>query len=81
MNATLDALATAPLLPAGIPVPPQFLPSIARHQKNLATLVHSLRGAGLDDAMIEANVRQLVETYRDELMTAVRALIRENAHG
>ncbi|HEX8382492.1 MAG TPA: hypothetical protein VF592_03860 [Sphingomonas sp.] len=74
MNDVLDA---RPVLPSAVPA--QLEHSVLRHHQNLVTLVASLRSAGFDEVMIEQNVRLLVDSYRDELTAALRAIAREQA--
>lgn len=57
-------------------LPPELQASVRRHHQHLAALVVSLRAAGLAEGIIEASVRQLVESYGVELTAAVRALVR-----
>ncbi|HEX8484696.1 hypothetical protein [Sphingomonas sp.] len=77
----LDALAASPMLPVGATIPAELLPTIARHRANLSGLVRNLRLAGMDDVMIESSVRQLLDSYRDELLRAVRTLIEDRTDG
>jgi cell division FtsZ-interacting protein ZapD len=60
-------------------VPAELQESVERHQRHLAALVQSLRAAGVDETVIEASVSQLLESYRDELTAAMRALVLETA--
>ena len=57
-------------------LPPELRASVQRHQAHLAALVDSLRAAGVDEGTIEASVRQLVESYGEELAVALRAFVR-----
>ena len=50
--------------------------SVRRHQANLAALVESLRAAGVDENMVEASIRGLVDSYADELTRAVRQMLK-----
>lgn len=65
-----------PLVPNEAELPPELQASVRRHHQNLAALVASLRAAGVDEAVVEASVRQLVDSYSVELTAAVRALVR-----
>ncbi|UAJ12314.1 hypothetical protein [Polymorphobacter megasporae] len=56
-------------------LPPELRASVQRHQKHLGVLVVSLRAAGIDEGTIEASVRQLVESYGEELTVAMRAFV------
>jgi len=48
--------------------------SVARHQENLLRLMESLRAAGMEEAQIEAAVTTLIDSYKQELLEAIRAL-------
>lgn len=61
-------------------LPPQLHASLQRHRQHLATLVASLRAAGLAEALIDASVRTLVDSYEAELSAALRALREEEIH-
>jgi hypothetical protein len=58
-------------------LPPGLHGSVQRHRQHLAELVVSLRAAGVDEAMIDTSVRDLVASYGNELAAAIRALVRE----
>ena len=74
-----DTLSPIPLyVPEGC-VPPELQESVQRHQRHLAALVESLRAAGLGDEVIEESVGQLLESYRQELTAAMRALMLEKS--
>lgn len=62
-------------------IPDELLASVSRHQKNLATLIGSLRAAGLGEDMVEASVRTLVQSYAEELTLAIRSMLNEARHG
>lgn len=80
-------MATAAIIPEGEPfasasfgltqeaIPHELQESVQRHQRHLAALVGSLRAAGVGEDMIEASVSQLLESYRNELTAAMRALV------
>jgi hypothetical protein len=57
-----------------ISVPESLRPSLERHQANLVRLVESLRAAGMDEAKIEAAVTTLIDSYKTELLAAIKAL-------
>jgi|GEM_PF-6448465 len=61
---------------ANIDVPPELLPSVSRHRANLARLVEVLKTAGVEDTQIEASVNGVVASYRDELLQAIKALMK-----
>ena len=60
-------------------IPPELQESVQRHQRHLSSLVESLRAAGVDEAVIEMSVYQLLDSYRDELTAAMRAVVLGNA--
>jgi hypothetical protein len=60
-------------------IPPELQESVQRHQRHLAALVGSLRAAGVGEEVIEVSVGQLLDSYRDELTAAMRALVMESA--
>ncbi len=62
-------------------IPAELLDSVMRHQSHLASLVTSLRAAGLSEDMVETSVRTLVDSYADELTVAIRGMIRAPLHG
>ena len=64
-----------------VDIPVELKGSVVRHKQHLAALVLSLRSAGLDEALIEASVHQLMSAYESELMTAIKALMRTPRHG
>jgi hypothetical protein len=80
-------MATAAIIPEGEPfvfvslnlkqeaIPHELQDSVQRHQRHLAALVESLRAAGVGEDVIEASVSQLLESYRNELTDAMRALL------
>jgi hypothetical protein len=55
-------------------IPPVLQASVARHQGNLARLMLSLRKAGMEQRQIEAAVTSVVESYKAELLDAIRSL-------
>ena len=68
-------------LPEGtVEIPPELRVSVQRHEQHLAQLVGTLRAAGMDAALIDASVRKLVDSYREELMAAIRALVGIDPH-
>jgi len=67
VNATVSAL------------PPELLASVERHHEHLAALVASLRAAGVDEALVETSVLQLVESYSLELTAAMKSMVRSQS--
>lgn len=65
-----------PGMPDESELPPELQASVRRHHQHLAALVASLRAAGVDEAIVETSVRQLVESYSVELTAAMQALVR-----
>ena len=61
-------------------IPAELLDSVRRHQSHLASLVASLRAAGLSEDMVDSSVRTLVDSYAEELTVAVRGLMRAAPH-
>ena len=61
---------------ADLAIPMALQESLDRHRKHLAELVMNLRSAGLDEAQIEGSVSMIVESYRQELMRAMKAMAR-----
>jgi len=57
-----------------MPIPEELRMSVARHQENLLRLMESLRAAGMEEAQIEAAVTTLIDSYKQELLEASRAL-------
>lgn len=64
----------SPLPSLDVEIPPALQASVQRHQTNLVRLVQQLRGAGMDEGQIEASVTILIDSYRRELLDAIRAL-------
>jgi hypothetical protein len=74
LNQVADFPATIDLPQHGLEIPPELRASVKRHEQHLAELVGMLRAAGMSTATIDASVRQLVDSYRDELVVAIRAM-------
>ncbi len=55
-------------------IPSILRASVERHQANLARLLQSLRAAGMDEAQIESAVAIVIDSYKIELLQAIRAL-------
>jgi hypothetical protein len=77
----IDQLRPIPTAAAPLEIPAELLHSVSRHQAHLAALIASLQAAGLQDDMIETSVRTLVDSYADELTTAIRAMAKDPRHG
>lgn len=60
--------------PSAMQIPPELQASVARHQENLLRLMESLRAAGMEEAQIEAALTTLIDSYKHELLEAIRAL-------
>ena len=61
---------------AGLDVPPQLEDSIARHRQHLAELVHTMKTAGISEQQIEQSVTVLIDSYKTELLAAIRSITR-----
>jgi hypothetical protein len=58
-------------------VPEALQASLERHRQNLAELVRNLHSAGVSEPQIETSVTVIVESYRQELLRAIRSMVRE----
>jgi hypothetical protein len=58
-------------------VPEALQASMKRHRENLAQLVRNLHSAGVGEEQIETSVSVLVDSYRQELLRAIRLMVRE----
>jgi hypothetical protein len=61
--------------PGGIDTLPLLLASIERHQQHLITLINSYRQAGVYERQIDAALCGLMESYKEELLVAIRAMM------
>jgi hypothetical protein len=77
----IDQLHPAPTAAQPLEIPAELLDSVRRHQTHLAALIASLRAAGLEEAMVDASVRALIDSYADELTAAIRAMMKETSRG
>ncbi len=59
----------------GSDIPDALQFSLQRHRENLARLVRSLQSAGLHEQQIEASVSVIIESYKEELIRAIEALV------
>lgn len=73
----IDQLHPTPTSPEPLEIPAQLLDSVLRHQAHLSALIESLRAAGVDEDMVSASVRTLVDSYADDLTIAIRAMMKE----
>lgn len=62
-------------LASGIQIPTELESSVRRHQDNLRKLASTLKVSGVPQLQIEESINALVETYRVELLAAVRSLL------
>jgi hypothetical protein len=70
----LDKTVAAHPQPFTAPIPPALQTTIERHQANLAQLVLSLRKAGIGPHEVEAAVTIVIDSYKCELLEAIRRL-------
>jgi hypothetical protein len=77
----IDQLSPAPSAAEPLEIPAELRDSVLRHQAHLVALIASLRAAGLEEAMIDASVRTLVDSYAAELTVAIRAMMKEPQRG
>jgi hypothetical protein len=57
-------------------VPEALQASLLRHRENLAGLIRNLQSAGISEEQIEASISVIVASYRDELLRAVKSMMR-----
>ncbi|OWK32526.1 hypothetical protein [Sphingomonas mucosissima] len=76
----IDQLQPTPTAAQPLEIPAELLASVHRHQAHLSALVASMRAAGIASEAIEASVRTLVDSYADELTTAIRSMMRQDSH-
>ncbi len=60
----------------GLQVPEALYASLERHRENLVQLVRNLKSAGIGEAQIEASVSVIVASYREELLRAIKSMMR-----
>lgn len=77
----IDQLQPRPSAAEPLEIPAELLSSVTRHQAHLAQLITSLQAAGLQDDMIESSVRVLVDSYAEELTTAIRSMAKDQQNG
>jgi len=61
---------------ADLEVPDALQASLERHREGLALLIGNLKCAGVSDQQIETSISVLVESYRQELLRAIRLMMR-----
>ncbi len=76
----IDQLQPRPTDAEALEIPAELIGSVHRHQANLAALIASLQAAGLEEEMVEASVRTLVDSYATELSAAIRAFVKGSGH-
>jgi hypothetical protein len=69
-----DSMGAAQPYSFEIAIPPVLRASVERHQANLAKLLQSFRAAGMHEAEIEAAVTVVIDSYKHELLQAIRML-------
>ena len=57
-------------------IPEPLQESMKRHRDNLANLVANLQSVGLSEPQIEASVSVIVDSYKEELLRAIKVLVR-----
>lgn len=57
-------------------IPPELEESIQRHREHLSRLVMSLRSAGISEAQIDESVSVIVNSYKEELIRAMKRMVR-----
>jgi hypothetical protein len=70
----LDKTVAAHPQPFEASIPPALWTAVERHQANLAQLVQSLRQAGIGPREVEAAVTIVIDSYKCELLEAIRTL-------
>ncbi|WBH17429.1 hypothetical protein [Sphingomonas radiodurans] len=76
----IDQLHPKPTHAEPLEIPTELLGSVQRHQANLMALIVSLQDAGLNETMIDASVRTLIDSYAAELTIAIREMVRSPIH-
>lgn len=77
----IDQLHPTPTTAEPLEIPAALLDSVMRHQRHLAALIASLRAAGLQEDMVDASVRTLVDSYAEELKIAIRGILKDRHRG
>ena len=60
---------------ADLQIPEQLQESMQRHRQNLATLIANLQSMGLSESQIEQSVSVIVDSYKEELLRAIKTLV------
>ena len=76
----IDQLEPAPTAAEPLEIPTELLASVHRHQAHLSALIASMRAAGVASDAVESSVRTLVDSYAEELTTAIRSMMQEKRH-
>ncbi len=61
---------------ADLEVPQALQSSLERHRTNLFRLIRDLQSAGVSEEQIESSVTVIVASYRDELVRAIKTMVR-----
>ena len=61
---------------ANFEVPEALKGSLERHRQNLAGLIRNLQSAGVSYEQIEVSVTAIVDSYKEELLRAIKMLVR-----
>lgn len=61
---------------ADLEIPEPLQESMARHRENLFRLVSNMQSAGMSEDQIEASVSVIVASYKEELLRAIKQLVR-----
>ena len=61
---------------ADIQIPEPLQESMQRHRENLVKLVANLQSVGVSEPQIEASVSVIVASYKEELLRAIKELVR-----
>ena len=72
----INELRPEPTAAEPLEIPSELMDSVMRHQANLAALIASLQVAGLGEDIVNASVRTLIDSYAEELTTAIRAMMK-----
>jgi len=57
-------------------IPAELEESLQRHRENLVRLATTLRCAGVDETQIEQSVSVIVDSYKEELIRAMKRMMR-----
>ena len=61
----------------GDTMPPQLRQITVAHAAKLQKLVETLRAAGVEDSLVRHSVRELIQSYEEELVEVVTSIARE----